>query len=547
MEIYKNDIVEGIIEKQGNSGEGVLRIGNYPVFLDYGLPGEKVRAKVLRANKTHGFGKIIEIEEASQKRIEPPCPYYYDCGGCSLQHQSYVGQLEFKKQRVTECMERIAGIKDPVVEDTIGMETPWNYRNKSQMPLGVNKNGEAIVGFYAKRSHRIIDIKECMIQNKESDLVSGIVRDWMNEFKIPVYDPEIESNKPRVRSILTRKGFSTNEVMVVLTATGKEIQNLDTLCERLKTINGIKSIILNINNSKTNTFMGNQNVTLWGEDKIIDTIGDLKFSISPNSFFQVNPVQTEQIYGKVLELAKLTGTETVLDLYCGTGTIALSLAKHAKQVVGVETVPQAIQDAKENAELNNINNATFIEGKSEEVIFELLNKGIKPDLIVVDPPRKGCDESLLKAIADSGTKQMTYVSCDPATLARDMQILNQYGFIEQIIQPIDNFPQTYHVETIVLLSKLDSKRHIAVELSIDEMDLTSAESKTTYKQIQNYVLEKFGFKISTLYIAQVKRKYGLEIRRHYNISSNKNQKIPQCPIEKEEAIVDALKYFHMIK
>ncbi|MFB0918641.1 MAG: 23S rRNA (uracil(1939)-C(5))-methyltransferase RlmD [Clostridiaceae bacterium] len=453
MEIFKNDIVEGIIEKQGNSGEGVLRIGNYPVFLDYGLPGEKVRAKVLRANKTHGFGKIIEIEEASPMRIEPPCPYYYDCGGCSLQHQNYEGQLDFKKQRVTECMERIAGIKEPKVEKTIGMANPWNYRNKSQMPLGVNKNGEATVGFYAKRSHRIIDIKECMIQNKESDLVSGIVRGWMNEFKIPVYDPEKESTKSRARSILTRKGFSTNEVMVVLTATDTEIPNLNTMVDKLKAINGMRSIILNINNSKTNTFMGNQNVTLWGEDKIIDTIGDLKFSISPNSFFQVNPVQTEQIYGKVLELAKLTGNETVLDLYCGTGTIALSLAKHAKQVYGVETVPQAIEDAKANATLNNIENATFIEGKSEEVIFDLLNKGIKPDLIVVDPPRKGCDESLLKAIADSGTNNMIYVSCDPATLARDMQILKNYGFIEQTIHPIDNFPQTYHVETVVLITR----------------------------------------------------------------------------------------------
>lgn len=456
MEIFKNDIVEGTIEKQGNSGEGVLRIGNYPIFLEYGLPGEKVRAKVLRTNKTHGFGKIMEFITESRLRTVPPCPYYYECGGCSLQHEVYEGQLAFKQQRVTECLERIAGMENPGVSDTMGMAVPWNYRNKSQMPLGISQDGRAAVGFYAKRSHKIIDINDCLIQNRESDLVSGIVRDWMNEFKVPVFHPEKADNQGSVRSILIRKGFVTKEVMAVLTAFDQSVENLPILVGRLKSITGMKSIILNINGDLTNTFLGMDNITLWGEDKITDTIGDLKFTISPHSFFQVNPQGTEAIYGKVRQFANLQGSETVFDLYCGTGTIALSLAGSAKEVFGVETVPSAVADAKANAALNSIHNATFLEGKSEEVIFDLLQKGIQPDLIVVDPPRKGCEEGLLQAIADSGVRQLIYVSCDPATLARDMKILIERGFEPEMVQPIDNFPQTHHVETVVLMSRTDA-------------------------------------------------------------------------------------------
>lgn len=453
MDILKNDIVEGIIEKQGNSGEGVLRIENYPVFLEYGLPGEKVRAKVLRANKTHGFGKIISFETESDERTEPECPYFYDCGGCSLQHQNYEGQLEFKRQRVKDCMERIGGMKDPDIRKTLGMEKPVRYRNKAQVQLGLDKDGRAIAGFYARRSHRIINIDSCLIQNEDSDRVTEIVRNWINEYSIPVFNEEGENQKGSVRSVLIRKGFKTQELMVTLTATDRSVRNTDDLIKSLKEMENLKSVILNINPDKTNTLLGKENITLYGQDRISDYIGDVKFSISPNSFFQVNPIQTEVIYDEVSKLADLKGTETVFDLYCGAGTISLYLAGKAGRVFGVEIVPQAIADARVNAEVNGIGNAEFIEGRSEDKIYELLDNGIKPDLIVVDPPRKGCDESLLKAIADSGTERLIYVSCDPATLARDIKALSASGFKPQIIQPVDNFPQTFHIETIVLMSK----------------------------------------------------------------------------------------------
>lgn len=451
--VQKNDVIETIVQSQGNSGEGVLKVEDYPLFMPGGLPGELVRARVVRINPSHGFARLEEILEPSDDRVEPPCPYYGHCGGCNMQHQSYEGQLHFKTERVRDCFTRIGRFIDPDVLPAIGMEIPWRYRNKVQMPVG-EREGEIRVGFYKGRSHEIIDIKECLIQNVAADQAAEIVRSWLKAWMIPVAKGDDEIIPDSVRHLLIREGRWTGEIMVVLVATSREIQHLEELNRALQEeLPGFTGLILNINDELTNRVLGEKNYTIWGKDHIIDTIGDVKYRISPHSFFQVNPQQTKVIYDKVIELAKFTGTERVLDLYCGAGAIALYIAKTAGHITGVEIVPEAIEDANYNKELNDIKNVDFILGKAEEVIGDLMASEIAVDLVIVDPPRKGCDESLLAAIGESTITKMIYVSCDPATLARDAAILNTYGFSPEVIQPVDNFPQTHHVETVVLITR----------------------------------------------------------------------------------------------
>ena len=342
-------------------------------------------------------------------------------------------------------------------------------------------------------------------------------------------------------------GFETKQVMIVLVTKERKFPHRkELLTELQQQIPNLTTIVQNIQPKPSNTVMGKENIVWFGDGTIYDTLNGLTFEISPLSFYQVNPIQTEVLYNTALKLANLTGKETVIDLYCGIGTISLFLSRNAKKVYGVEIVEDAILDAKKNASHNQIDNVEFICGKSEDVLPQLYKRGIRADIVMLDPPRKGCDETLLQVIKEMDVPRIVYVSCNSATLARDMKLLHELGYTADTVQPVDMFCHTMHVEVVTLLSKLDSKKYISVELPMDDMDLTSAESKATYKQIQNYVLEKFGFKVSTLYIAQVKRKYGLDIREHYNISNNESRKIPQCPIEKEEAIFDALKYFKMI-
>lgn len=369
-----------------------------------------------------------------------------------------------------------------------------------------------------------------------------------------------EKGNGTVRHILIRNGYHTNEIMVCVVINGKSLKNSEDLVNRLKVIDGMTSIMININTKKTNVILGDECKTLWGKSFIEDYICDIKYQISPLSFFQVNPKQTEKLYSKALEYANLTGNETVWDLYCGIGTISLFMASKARKVYGVEIVPQAIEDAKNNAKLNNIDNAQFFVGKAEEVVpafYEELSKkaaagdeeakrGINPDVVVVDPPRKGCEESLLETVVKMSPKRMVYVSCDSATLARDLKYMSEHGYKVEKVQAVDQFGNTVHVETCVLLSKLKSTKHIDVEVKLDELDLTKAESKATYAEIKQYVLDKFGLKVSQLYIAQVKREFGLIERINYNVGEGKNR-VPQVTPEKRKAIVDALKYFQMIE
>lgn len=443
------------IISQGYEGEGIAKIDGYPIFIEGALQEEKVKVKIVKVKKSYAYGKLLEIIEKSEGREEPKCSNYKRCGGCSIQHMNYKKQLDFKWNRVKDCISKIGGISEEIVNYPIGMnENPYRYRNKVQLPIG-KVNDEIVIGFYAPRSHNIINIDSCLIQDEVADKVAKLTKEWINKYKIEPSTIDGEFNpKGILRHIMIRKAFKTGEVMVVLVATKEKVPFIDEFKKIIiENIEGIKSIVLNVNPKNTNVILGEKCITLYGEDTIQDYIGNFKFNISPLSFFQVNPKQTEILYNKALEYANLTGKETVFDAYCGTGTITLFLSQKAKKVYGVEIIEPAIINAKENARINNVDNAEFFVGKSEEIIPQLINEGIKADTIVVDPPRKGCDIKLLDAIGETKPEKIVYVSCDPSTLARDLKILEEKGYKTVKVQPVDMFPQTSHVETVVLMSR----------------------------------------------------------------------------------------------
>mgnify|MGYP000513040283 CR=1 FL=1 len=435
----------------GHEGEGVGRVDGFTLFVQGALPGEKVRAKVLKLKKQFGYAKLLEVLEPSSNRVEPPCEVYKQCGGCQLQHLSYEAQLVWKRQSVVDSLERIGKLKmDGItIHPTLGMSDPWKYRNKAQVPLG-NSEGGMVAGFYATGSHRIIDMKECLIQHDDSNRIVQEVRRIAGRLGITAYDEE--RHVGLLRHVIVRVGFATGEVMVVLVINGDHLPRTDQLVERLiAVVPGLASVCLSVNREQTNVILVGKTKVIWGRDVIYDSIGDVKFAISARSFYQVNPVQTELLYGKALEYAALTGAETVVDAYCGIGTISLFLAKKAKKVYGVEIVPEAIKDARKNAELNGIGNVEFAVGAAEVVMPQWVEQGVRPDVVVVDPPRKGCDQALLDAIVAMKPKRVVYVSCNPATLARDLRVLEDGGYRTVEVQPVDMFPHTVHVECTVLL------------------------------------------------------------------------------------------------
>ncbi|MDT9330424.1 23S rRNA (uracil(1939)-C(5))-methyltransferase RlmD [Clostridium perfringens] len=443
------------IISQGYEGEGIAKIDNkYPIFIEGALKGEKVKVRIVKVNKNFAYGKLMEVLEASEERVNPPCAIYKRCGGCKLQHASYKAQLDFKWDRVKDCVSKIGKLDPSIVKYPLGMENPWRYRNKVQLPIGLI-NGEVKIGFFAPRSHDIIDMESCLIQDEIGDKVVKLTREWIEKFNIRPYNVDGEyDEKGIVRHIMIRRGFTTNEVMVVLVTNGEKLPHKEEFVDLMvKNIPGIKSVIQNINSKKTNVILGLESKTLWGEDTISDYIGDFRFNISPLSFFQVNPTQTEVLYGKALEYANLTGNEEVFDAYCGTGTITLFLSQKAKKVYGVEIIPQAIDNAWINAKENKVENVEFFVGESEVVIPDLINKGVKADVVVVDPPRKGCDKKLLDAITNIDAKKIVYVSCDPSTLGRDLQVLEDNGYKTLEVQPVDMFPNTSHVENVAKLIK----------------------------------------------------------------------------------------------
>ncbi|QOR68774.1 23S rRNA (uracil(1939)-C(5))-methyltransferase RlmD [Cytobacillus suaedae] len=444
--VAKNEYYDVTFEDLTHDGAGVAKVEGFPIFVQNALPEERAKIKIIKVKKGYAFGRLIELQEKSQDRVDAPCPLYKECGGCQLQHLSYNGQLKAKQKQVQDVLARIGHLKDIHVHPVLGMEDPWRYRNKAQVPVG-EREGGLVAGFYQQRSHEIINMEACLIQQEKNDQVIQTVKAICEKYGVTAYNEE--KYKGTIRHIMARYGLVTNEIMVVLITKTNELPNKEKIIEEIHTnLPNVKSIVHNINQKRTNVIFGDETNVLWGEEYIYDYIGDIKFAISARSFYQVNPEQTKVLYDKALEYANLTGEETVIDAYCGIGTISLFLAQKAKKVYGVEIVPEAIEDAKRNALLNGIENAEFAVGESEVVIPRWKAEGIKADVIVVDPPRKGCDEALLNTIIEMKPKRVVYVSCNPATLARDLKILEDGGFKTVEVQPVDMFPHTTHCEAV---------------------------------------------------------------------------------------------------
>nr|WP_294653224.1 23S rRNA (uracil(1939)-C(5))-methyltransferase RlmD [uncultured Blautia sp.] len=545
MEFRKNDLVTLEIEDCGIDGEGIGKADGFTVFVKDAVIGDTVTAKIIKAKKNYGYGRLMEVLKPSPYRVEPKCAFARQCGGCQLQALSYDQQLVFKTNKVKGHLERIGGFTDIPMEPIIGMDELFHYRNKAQFPVGRNKEGKIVTGFYAGRTHNIIENRDCALGVAENKEVLDRVIAHMEKYGIEPYNEA--TGKGLVRHILIRYGYFTKEVMVCLILNGNKIPKENALVESLREIPGMTSITINVNKKRSNVILGEEIRLLWGQEYITDKIGDISYQISPLSFYQVNPRQTQKLYAKALEYADLHGEETVWDLYCGIGTISLFLAQKAKFVRGVEIVPAAIENAKENAKLNGLENTEFFVGKAEEVLpREYKKNGVYADVIVVDPPRKGCDETLLETMVEMNPERIVYVSCDSATLARDLKYLCERGYELRKVCAVDQFGMTVHCETVVLLSQQKPDDTIEIDLDLDELDATSAELKATYQEIKDYVLKEFGLKVSSLYISQVKRKCGIEVGENYNLPKSENARVPQCPKEKEDAIKAALKYYAMI-
>ena len=545
MEFRKNDLVTLEIEDCGIDGEGIGKADGFTVFVKDAVIGDTVTAKIIKAKKNYGYGRLMEVLKPSPYRVEPKCEFARQCGGCQLQALSYDQQLVFKTNKVKGHLERIGGFTDIPMEPIIGMDELFHYRNKAQFPVGRNKEGKIVTGFYAGRTHNIIENRDCALGVAENKEVLDRVIAHMEKYGIEPYNEA--TGKGLVRHVLIRYGYFTKEVMVCLILNGNKLPKEEQLVKSLCEIPGMTSITINVNKKHSNVILGEKIRLLWGQEYITDRIGDISYQISPLSFYQVNSMQTQKLYAKALEYADLHGEETVWDLYCGIGTISLFLAQKAKFVRGVEIVPAAIENAKENAKLNSLENTEFFVGKAEEVLpREYKKNGVYADVIVVDPPRKGCDETLLETMVEMNPERIVYVSCDSATLARDLKYLCERGYELRKVCPVDQFGMTVHVETVVLLSQQKPDDTIEIDLDLDELDATSAELKATYQEIKDYVLKEFGLKVSSLYISQIKRKCGIEVGENYNLPKSENARVPQCPKEKEEAIKAALKYFAMI-
>lgn len=556
----KNDIVTLEITDMGTEGEGIGRLEGYTLFVKDALIGDVVSACVMKMKKRYGYAHLLKIITPSPYRVEPHCAVARQCGGCQLQHCGYEKQLEWKEEKVRSCLNRIGNFstqETDLLEPILSMRNPYYYRNKAQFPVGVNKEGKLVAGFYASRTHNIVENTDCVIQHPCNHEIIETVLDFMKEYKIPAYNEKEYTGL--VRHILTRVGVNTGEVMVCLVISGEELPKSDVFVKRLLScpLDGLdrnpklymKSICLNINREKTNVILGEKIKVLFGRSYIEDTIGKITYRISPLSFYQVNPLQTKKLYDMALEYADLQGNEVVWDLYCGIGTLSLFLAQKAEKVCGVEIVPQAVEDAKENAKINKMDNVEFFSGAAEEVVpaqYEKSGGRLAADVVVLDPPRKGCDEKLLQTVVQMKPEKIVYVSCDPATLARDLRYLCDRGYELKRGRACDMFGQGYHVETVVKLSlKKDTpKIEVTMEPNADISNY-KAKERVTYQKIKDYVKEQTGLNIHTSYIAQVKEKCGLD--KQYTFEKVDGRRVAKCPPEKEAAIMDAFRHFGWIQ
>ena len=539
MELAKNQEHTVTIEGYGEGGMGVARIDGRVVFVHGALRGEKCRVLILKTLKSVAFAKVLEVVEPSCARVAPDCPYFPRCGGCTYRHMSYEEELRLKRQRVQDNLARIGG-SAVAVEEVLGAADTLRYRNKAQYP--VSKDGA--VGFYRARTHEVIECEHCLLVKPEADAAAEALREYMQSCRVAGYDEK--TGRGLVRHLYIRSN-AAGESLVCVLVNGDRLPKEDRLVTLLRdACPKCTGIVLGTNTKKGNVILGDRYRTLWGEDRLEDTLCGKRFRLSVPSFYQVNRAQAERLYAKAIEFANLTGQETVLDLYCGAGTITLALSNHAKRALGAEIVPEAIDDARENAVRNGVRNAEFFCGDASDVAKKLAQEHLRPDVITVDPPRKGLAPDVVESIAAMQPERVVYVSCDSATMARDVKRFADLGYTAARAAAVDMFPRADHVETVCLLSKLQSKEHIEIEVAMDELDLTSAESKATYEEIKDYVLEHSGLKVSSLYIAQVKQKHGIIERENYNKPKSENAKQTQCPPEKEKAITEALRHFGMI-
>ena len=540
MELAKNQEHTVTIEGYGEGGMGVARIDGRVVFVHGALRGEKCRVLILKTLKSVAFAKVLEVIEPSSERITPDCPYFPRCGGCTYRHIRYEEELRLKKQRVQDNLSRIGG-SDVTVEEILGAQDTLRYRNKAQYP--VSKDGA--VGFYRARTHEVIECEHCLLVRPEADAAAEALREYMQSCRVAGYDEK--TGRGLIRHLYVRSNAAGESLICVL-VNGDKLPKEDRLVTLLRdACPKCTGIVLGTNTKKGNVILGDRYRTLWGSDRLEDTLCGKTFRLSVPSFYQVNRAQAERLYAKAIEFAGLTGQETVLDLYCGAGTITLALLDHAKKVLGAEIVPEAIDDARENAARNGVKNAEFFCGDASDVAKKLARENLRPDVITVDPPRKGLAADVVESIAEMQPGRVVYVSCDSATMARDVKRLAGLGYTAQRACAVDMFPRADHVETVVLLSKgeVDSKK-IRVEFSLEDMDMSEFQDGATYPQIKEYVLENTGLKVSNLYISQIKRKCGIEVGKNYNLPKSEDSRQPQCPPEKEKAIREAFKYFGMI-
>ena len=554
--LKKNDVIQAEIDGMTAEGSGVAHYEGMAVFVPHSAPGDIAEVTVIKVTGSYAVGKIRRILRPGKGRCEPDCPSYPRCGGCTFRHLDYAEECRIKRQRVVDAMKRIGGV-DQEAEAFIAADRPDRYRNKAQIPYGSEK-GQAVFGFYAERSHRIIPFSDCLLQPEVFGAIAQATANFLNDTPNDIYDEA--TGKGRFRHLYIRRGFATGEIMVCAVVNANGLVREDEFVRRIRAVSPeIKSIVINVNREKTNVIMGQKCRTAWGKDTVRDVLCGVTFEISPLSFYQVNRAQAERLYRKAAEYAGLDGTQTLFDLYCGTGTVGLAMASKAKALYGIEIIPDAVKNALHNAALNGIEHARFLCADAAEGTRQLRSEGVIPDVVVIDPPRKGCSPDVISLINEMSPERLVYISCDPATLARDVARLGSAGWQVERYTAVDMFPRTANVETVALLShkKPDSHIHLTVEfgegegkIPLDEISQKVQNSKpkpkVTYHLMQDYIVEKYGFKVHTAYIAEVKRKLGLPMYDAPNaVEELKNPRKHPTP-EKEAAIMDALTHFGII-
>ena len=534
--LEKGSIYTAVIDGYSSEGLGIARVNGAVVFVPHAVRGEEIDLRITKVMKTSCAGEIVKIHNPSPERMEPECPYAGKCGGCAYRHLTYPEELWAKRQRVQDALTRIGGL-DLTVEEILGAKNPEHYRNKSQYPVGADGS----IGFFQARTHKVVPIRRCLIQTEAADRTAQAVGEWMRRYKISAYDET--TGKGLVRHVCVRVNRKGESLCCVVVNGNKVPREPELAAYVTAAVPHTVGVLLNSNTRRGNVVLGDKYRTLFGRNYLMDTLCGLEFKLSMPSFYQVNRDQAEVLYGKALEFAGLTGNETVLDLYCGIGTITLCLAKAAKRVIGAEIVPPAIRDAKENALRNGIENAEFFCGDAADIAAKLEAEGLRPDVVTVDPPRKGLAPEVIASVAAMGPEKVVYVSCDPATLGRDVKIFREFGYEAKRAAAVDMFPGTAHVETVVLLSRETNPLTVEVRM---EVETGEVKEHPTYKRIQEYVQEKYGFKVHTAYIAEVKRMVGLDMHKAPNAVEQKKHEYHPCPPEKVEAIKDALRHFGLI-